>query len=187
MVSYLVPCLNFCMCAGHVQCVHSVGSVKTLYRDQVPCPLWWRQEYKLRCHHPSLQHACGYEYTSRLQRMLVDMKLSSDCMTEFHEHLKSHGSPLSIGFTALVLQFAAWPLSRMQCGFAIPEELATAINKVNTVVECLSVFCLLILTCTKTGETYVMVGLASHYTNTFQRIRILCMDVICSYRQSNTV
>ena len=46
---------------------------------------------------------CGYEYTARLQRMLVDMTLSSTLVSEFHD-LKIKDDALSIGFSTLVLQ-----------------------------------------------------------------------------------
>ena len=51
----------------------------------------------------SLQYVCGYEYTARLQRMLVDMTLSSTLVSEFHD-LKIKDDSLSIGFSTLVLQ-----------------------------------------------------------------------------------
>ena len=52
----------------------------------------------------SLKHVCGYEYTARLQRMLVDMTLSSNLVAEFHEALKVKEESLKIGFSSLVLQ-----------------------------------------------------------------------------------
>ena len=81
--------------------------------------------------HARTQHACGYEYTARLQRMVVDMRLSSDSMAEFQDYLKEREATLTISFSTLVLQSAAWPLSRMQSGFFVPEELATAITRVS--------------------------------------------------------
>lgn len=50
------------------------------------------------------QYVCGYEYTARLQRMLVDMTVSSTLVTEFNDHLKTIKDNLSIGFSTLVLQ-----------------------------------------------------------------------------------
>ena len=47
------------------------------------------------------QHACGYEYTAKLQKMLVDIKLSTSITQEFHERMKS--SVMS-GYSVLVLQ-----------------------------------------------------------------------------------
>ena len=80
---------------------------------------------------PPSQHACGYEYTARLQRMVVDMKLSADCMSEFQEHLQTVGMSLPISFSTLVLQSAAWPLHRLSSGFAVPNELVSSIKRVS--------------------------------------------------------
>ena len=63
--------------------------------------------------------------------MLVDIKLSSDCMVEFSEHLKERSTSLPIGFSSLILQSAAWPLNRMQCSFSVPEELVPVIDRVS--------------------------------------------------------
>ena len=51
---------------------------------------------------------CGYEYTARLQRMLVDMSVSTSLVSEFHDHLKTNHENLSIGFSTLVLQVQLW-------------------------------------------------------------------------------
>ena len=50
-----------------------------------------------------MQHACGYEYTARLQCMVVDIRLSTDAMAEFQEQLlrsnvHNSGVCISIGF-----------------------------------------------------------------------------------------
>ena len=50
------------------------------------------------------QHVCGYEYTARLQRMLVDVTLSSSLITDFMEQLKQQSGSLPITFSTLVLQ-----------------------------------------------------------------------------------
>ena len=80
---------------------------------------------------PPSQHACGYEYTARLQRMVVDMKLSADCMSEFQEQLQTVGMSLPISFSTLVLQSAAWPLHRLSSAFAVPNELVSSIKRVS--------------------------------------------------------
>ena len=48
-----------------------------------------------------LQHACGFEYTAKLQKMLVDINLSAFIMQEFNESVKSS---IMSGFSVLVLQ-----------------------------------------------------------------------------------
>ena len=63
--------------------------------------------------------------------MVVDIKLSSDCMVEFSDHLKGRGTSLPIGFQSLILQSAAWPLNRMQCSFSVPEELVPITDRVS--------------------------------------------------------
>ncbi len=83
-------------------------------------------------HTPHTQHACGYEYTSRLQRMLVDIKLSAEGNTGFTDHLQAEGLPLSISFSTLILQSAAWPLSSATCPLTLPQELLPYLKQVGT-------------------------------------------------------
>ena len=64
--------------------------------------------------------------------MLVDIKLSSDNVTEFQEQLKTTGSSLPISFSTLVLQSAAWPLVQSTSVLALPDVLTNAIKKVAT-------------------------------------------------------
>ena len=63
--------------------------------------------------------------------MVVDIRLSADGMAEFQEQLSSLSLSLPLSFSTLVLQSAAWPLSRMSCGFAVPTELLPVIEKVS--------------------------------------------------------
>jgi cullin 1 len=41
-----------------------------------------------------LKQACGFEYTSKLQRMFQDMSLSKDLNERFKSHLHVSGEPL---------------------------------------------------------------------------------------------
>ncbi len=88
------------------------------------------------------QHACGYEYTARLQRMVVDIRLSTDTMTAFQESLAAEGESLPISFSTMVLQSAAWPLQKSTCSVSIPPNLQLAKTKVHrhshVTVMCLS-------------------------------------------------
>ena len=84
--------------------------------------------------HTHTQHACGYEYTSRLQRMVVDMKLSAEGNAKFSDHLQAEGSPLAISFSALVLQSAAWPLTSSPCPLVLPRELVPVLQKVRWLI-----------------------------------------------------
>ncbi|PWN50392.1 putative SCF complex member Cullin 1 [Violaceomyces palustris] len=72
-----------------------------------------------------LKEACGYEYTSKLQRMFTDMGLSKELNDNFKESMaKTHDkSELDIDFYALVLANGFWPLQAPQSDFSIPTEL----------------------------------------------------------------
>lgn len=53
-----------------------------------------------------LQQACGFEYTSKLQRMFQDIGVSKDLNERFREHLKNlatQESPFSMDFSIQVL------------------------------------------------------------------------------------
>ena len=41
-----------------------------------------------------LKQACGFEYTSKLQRMFQDISLSKDLNEMFKQHLSASGDPL---------------------------------------------------------------------------------------------
>lgn len=44
-----------------------------------------------------LKAACGYEYTSKLQRMFTDMSLSRDLNEKFKAHLEASGKNEDLG------------------------------------------------------------------------------------------
>ena len=47
--------------------------------------------------------ACGFEYTSKLQRMFQDIGVSKDLNENFKRHLTNSGEPLDIDFSIQVL------------------------------------------------------------------------------------
>jgi hypothetical protein len=53
-----------------------------------------------------LRELCGYEFTSKMQRMFTDVSLSEELVTEFHNQVKS----LDCDFSAMVLTSGSWPL-----------------------------------------------------------------------------
>eukprot|EP00040_Diaphanoeca_grandis_P022173 m.118672 g.118672 ORF g.118672 m.118672 type:complete len:741 (-) comp28685_c2_seq2:105-2327(-) len=55
-----------------------------------------------------LKQCCGYEYTSKLQTMFTDIKLSTEINSEFSR--TECGEVISRSFKVLVLQTGAWPL-----------------------------------------------------------------------------
>ena len=46
--------------------------------------------------------ACGFEYTSKLQRMFQDIGVSKDLNENFKRHLSNSGEPLDIDFSIQV-------------------------------------------------------------------------------------
>ncbi|CAG7819834.1 unnamed protein product [Allacma fusca] len=77
-----------------------------------------------------LKLACGYEYTSKLQRMYQDIGISKDLNDEFKSFLSNHNVTLSLDFNIQVLSSGSWPFT--QCvEFALPSELEHSVNKFN--------------------------------------------------------
>lgn len=74
-----------------------------------------------------LKELCGYEYTSKLQRMLNDVRTSGDLASEFHS--TAPGKALQLHFQPLVLQTGAWPLGNAQpVEISLPAELCACVN-----------------------------------------------------------
>jgi len=70
-----------------------------------------------------LKSTCGYEYTSKLQRMFTDMSLSRDLLERFKSHVEDKGLDLGVDFSVLVLATGSWPLQPPSTNFSIPKEL----------------------------------------------------------------
>ncbi|SAL96780.1 hypothetical protein [Absidia glauca] len=71
-----------------------------------------------------LKEACGFEYTSKLQRMLTDMSLSKELNDQFkdvQQHHESTGS--NADFNVLVLGAGSWPLNPPTTNFNIPDDI----------------------------------------------------------------
>jgi cullin 1 len=74
-----------------------------------------------------LKSACGYEYTSKLQRMFTDMSTSRDLLERFKNYLEDGGhSSLGLDFNVLVLATGSWPLQPPSTNFTIPKDLLSA-------------------------------------------------------------
>ncbi|EGD76684.1 hypothetical protein PTSG_08035 [Salpingoeca rosetta] len=58
-----------------------------------------------------LKAMCGFEFTSKLQRMFTDVTISGHLETEFKSAAASSDEPLPTNMHVLVLQTGAWPLS----------------------------------------------------------------------------
>lgn len=71
-----------------------------------------------------LKTACGFEYTSKLQRMFLDVGVSKDLNETFKKHSETEGQSLSIDFYIMVLSSGSWPFQ--QC---LPLTLPTELEK----------------------------------------------------------
>lgn len=78
-----------------------------------------------------LKQACGFEYTSKLQRMFQDIGVSKDLNEHFKKHLTSSGDPLDIDFSIQVLSSGSWPFTQ-SCNFALPAELERSFQRFTT-------------------------------------------------------
>uniref|UniRef100_A0AAY3ZZC3 Cullin-1 n=1 Tax=Denticeps clupeoides TaxID=299321 RepID=A0AAY3ZZC3_9TELE len=65
--------------------------------------------------------ACGFEYTSKLQRMFQDIGVSKDLNEQFKKHL-SNSESLDLDFGIQVLSSGSWPFQQ-SCTFTLPSEL----------------------------------------------------------------
>ena len=75
-----------------------------------------------------LKQACGFEYTSKLQRMFQDIGVSKDLNEKFKRHLGNSGDPLDIDFSIQVLSSGSWPFQQ-SCVFSLPAELERCVNR----------------------------------------------------------
>merc|ERR1719462_757758 len=75
-----------------------------------------------------LKQACGFEYTSKLQRMFQDIGVSKDLNDKFKKHLGNSGEPMDIDFSIQVLSSGSWPFQQ-SCVFSLPAELERCVNR----------------------------------------------------------
>ncbi|XP_076038245.1 cullin 1 isoform X2 [Oratosquilla oratoria] len=78
-----------------------------------------------------LKQACGFEYTSKLQRMFQDIGVSKDLNDQFRKHLISSNEPLDIDFSIQVLSSGSWPFQQSQ-HFTLPHELERSVSRFTT-------------------------------------------------------
>jgi len=75
-----------------------------------------------------LKQACGFEYTSKLQRMFQDIGVSKDLNDQFRRHLTNSNEPLDIDFQIQVLSSGSWPFQQ-SCTFTLPSELERCVTR----------------------------------------------------------
>lgn len=78
-----------------------------------------------------LKQACGFEYTSKLQRMFQDIGLSKDLNEQFKKHLQNSAEPLDIDFSIQVLSSGCWPFQQ-SLSFSLPSELERSVQRFTT-------------------------------------------------------
>jgi len=74
-----------------------------------------------------LKQACGFEYTSKLQRMFQDVGVSKDLNENFKKHMVN-SEPLDIDFSIQVLSSGSWPFQQ-SCVFSLPSELERCVHR----------------------------------------------------------
>lgn len=73
-----------------------------------------------------LKATCGYDFTSKLNHMFTDLRLSRDLNNNFREHLQNIGNKDNlIDFSVLVGGTAQWPLHPPTSNFNLPVEIDT--------------------------------------------------------------
>ncbi|CAL8109561.1 unnamed protein product [Orchesella dallaii] len=78
-----------------------------------------------------LKVACGYEYTTKLQRMYQDIGLSKDMNEDFKLWLgrQQIAEPMKVDFSIMVLSFGSWPFSQdSNDTFLLPQVLEPCVN-----------------------------------------------------------
>lgn len=79
-----------------------------------------------------LKQACGFEYTSKLQRMFQDIGLSKDMNEKYKAFLKENNQlNNSIDFSIQVLSSGSWPFVQ-STPFNLPKELEQSVQRFNT-------------------------------------------------------
>ncbi|EFA06626.2 cullin-1 [Tribolium castaneum] len=75
-----------------------------------------------------LKQACGFEYTSKLQRMFQDIGVSKDLNEQFKSHLLKSNETLDIDFSIQVLSSGSWPFQQ-SFTFGLPTELERSVHR----------------------------------------------------------
>ncbi|XP_045528926.1 cullin-1 isoform X2 [Pieris brassicae] len=79
-----------------------------------------------------LKQACGFEYTSKLQRMFQDIGVSKDLNENFRKHIANSSEiPLHIDFSIQVLSSGSWPFQQ-STSFQLPTELERSVHRFTT-------------------------------------------------------
>ncbi|CAF0844139.1 unnamed protein product [Adineta steineri] len=69
-----------------------------------------------------LKQACGFEYTSKLQRMFQDIGVSKTLISEYEKYCETNHLTNTVDFSVMVLSSNSWPFSPSP-NFVLPAEL----------------------------------------------------------------
>lgn len=75
-----------------------------------------------------LKQACGFEYTSKLQKMFQDIGISKDLNEKYREHLRKMAISNEIDFSIQVLSSGSWPYNQ-GFNFSLPSELERSVHR----------------------------------------------------------
>lgn len=75
-----------------------------------------------------LKSACGFEYTSKLQRMFQDIGLSKDLNENFRRHMDQSATKLDLDFSIQILSSGSWPFQPPP-SFNLPQELERSVSR----------------------------------------------------------
>ncbi|CAF1052602.1 unnamed protein product [Adineta ricciae] len=74
-----------------------------------------------------LKQACGFEYTSKLQRMFQDIGVSKTLIIEYEKYCETNHISNKVDFSVMVLSSNSWPFSTSPA-FALPPELKSTFD-----------------------------------------------------------
>lgn len=75
-----------------------------------------------------LKQTCGFEYTSKLQRMFQDIGVSKDLNDRFREKLREKNVTSKLDFSIQVLSSGSWPFQQ-SFTFTLPYELSLSVQQ----------------------------------------------------------
>lgn len=76
-----------------------------------------------------LKDACGFEYTSKLQRMFQDTQITKELNEDFKQYLKQENETLTPEFQILLLTSNSWPINPPTVTYKWPVELSSGVEK----------------------------------------------------------
>lgn len=77
-----------------------------------------------------LKQACGFEYTSKLQRMFQDIGLSKDLNEKYKQVMHENSLNHKVDFSIQVLSSGSWPFVQSSA-FRLPSELEQSVQRFN--------------------------------------------------------